>query len=93
MSETVAATRFGAAYCDVNDLKPGDLVGVIAVPPLLPENPETREVFARCLSRVFPVIAICRDLDIHHVELEVGAVMAAAATIRCDRIGTMLRMR
>lgn len=59
-------------------MKPGDLVRVVAIPPRLPDNAETKLVFERCVGRTFPII----DIAAHgHVELEVGEVMGVSASL------------
>jgi|AraplaMF_Col_mMF_1032025.scaffolds.fasta_scaffold00148_49 hypothetical protein len=57
-------------------MKTGDIVRIIAAPPILPDDLETRDVFARCVGRTFPVIDIRDD---GQAELEVGAVMGVPA--------------
>ena len=59
-------------------MKAGDLVRVIGVPPLLPDNPETRDAFARSVGRTFTVIAVRGD---GQAELEVGEVMGVLACL------------
>jgi hypothetical protein len=59
-------------------VKAGDLVRVIRVPPLLPDNPETRDVFARSVGRIFPIIDVRDD---GQAELEVGEVMGVLACL------------
>ena len=51
---------------------------VVSVPPRLPDSAETREVFSRCVGRIFPVIDIRDD---GQAELEVGEVMGVPAVM------------
>jgi hypothetical protein len=59
-------------------MKTGDLVRVTAVPTNLPDSPETREVFARCVGKTFPITCVRDD---GQAELEVGEVMGAKAVL------------
>jgi hypothetical protein len=59
-------------------MKAGDLVRVIAVPAGIPDNPESKEVFARSVGRTFPVIEVRDD---GQAELEVGEVMGVLACL------------
>jgi hypothetical protein len=57
-------------------MKPGDLVRVAALPPRIPDEPESKLVFERSIGRTFPVIGITEH---GLVELEVGEVMGVSA--------------
>lgn len=57
-------------------MKAGDSVRIVAAPDILPDSPETREVFSRSVGRVFRVIDIRDD---GQVELDVGEVMGQPA--------------
>jgi hypothetical protein len=59
-------------------VKPGDLVRVVAVSPRLPDDPETKLVFARCVGHVFPVVEVTAH---GHIELEVGDVMGVPTSL------------
>jgi hypothetical protein len=59
-------------------VKAGDLVRVTAIPTRLPDSPETREVFARCVGHTFSVIDVRDD---GQAELEVGEVMGVMACL------------
>jgi hypothetical protein len=59
-------------------MKTGDLVRVTALPANLPDNAETREVFARCLGKTFPIADVRDD---GQAELEVGAVTGVKAVM------------
>jgi hypothetical protein len=53
-------------------MKIGDKVRVLKAPPILPEGElNTREVFARCVGKIFPIVGFQNNL----LELEVGEVM------------------
>ena len=57
-------------------MKIGDQVCVIGIPDDLPDNDmRTREVFDRCVGRVFSVVGI----QVGQLELEVGEVIGEAA--------------
>lgn len=58
-------------------MKAGDIVRVIAVPPSLPDNEDTKLIFERCVGRVFPVVDVRAD---GLAELEVGEVMGVLAS-------------
>ncbi len=61
---------------EVGTMKAGDRVLVTAVPGVLPENAQTKEIFARSVGRVFRVIEVRDD---GQAELEVGEVVGEAA--------------